>query len=132
MKAISHVVAIILLIILTVAVTITFYLWLTGSTFTTGIREEKRDLLKIEGVSTSAVSSGILYVTIYIRNIGTTRQNITAVYFEKGSTTVCDSIIEGNPVVNPNTLTILKVYPKEFLNSGKYSIKVVTESGVQR
>ncbi|RLF01934.1 MAG: hypothetical protein DRK00_10695 [Thermoprotei archaeon] len=85
-KGASPVVAILLLIVITVALAISLYLWVTGRVWSTP-RERRGELLKVEAVEVSR-ANGYTVVRVYVRNMGDSNVTVNAVYLVKGSNTI--------------------------------------------
>ena len=130
-KAVSPVIATLLLILIAVAASIIVYVWVTGYVggATPQSTPEIMEKIKIDSVKVSGTT-----VTIYVRNIGDVDVNIGAAYIlDPASGTV-----KAENTSIPTTLTISKgdvgeiIITNANLNSGDvYVAKVVTENGVE-
>ena len=130
-KAVSPVIATLLLIFIAVAAAVLVYVWVTGyATSITGTgTTELQERIKIDAVSYNSSASTL---TVYIRNIGDAKVTIDAVYVihaaNGSSVTVATDLDKG---VSPGTvlkedLTNVNLNPSEI-----YIIKAVTENGVE-
>jgi flagellin-like protein len=135
-KAVSPVIATLLLIVIAVAAAVLTYIWVTGYMGTLQSQagtQQVQERLKIEGVSVNTETNKIQ--TIYIRNIGDVKVNIATVYLlsSTGSVLAYDS-------------TTLELTPEQLIGydtSGTdvggvtltpgttYIVKVVTSKGTE-
>jgi len=119
-KALSPVVASIILIAVTVAVSIAVAAWMGALTFTfMGTEELKITNLGFEGVA------GSRYINVTLQNTGTSPITINEIWVnnEKKWTT--------GDTISANSQKIIKVTPYEWANGNNYQIKVVTSKGNQ-
>ena len=130
-KAISPVIATLLLILIAVAAAVLVYVWVTGyaSSMSKTGAPELQEQIKIEAVS---YESGSLKV--YIRNIGDIKTNVTHIYVidaETSSIVNSQTAIENGLVLNPGEVGSTTV-DDVTLKSGKtYIIKAVTKNGIE-
>jgi len=130
-KAVSPVIATLLLILIAVAAAVLVYVWVTGyaSSVTGTGTPELQERIKIEAVS---YDSDTKVLTVYIRNIGDTKVTIDAIYVTHAasgsSVTVATGLgDEASPGdVVEEDLTNVNLNPGET-----YIIKAVTENGVE-
>ena len=129
-RGISPTIAIILLVMISVALATLLYVWIGEYMGGMGTKAESSkgsgDLLKIEGVKLD--NNKLL---IYIRNIGSNRVNVDRVFLEKGGLVVCElTPSEGGVEIDPGEVMELKVELTSGLKEGRYTIKVGSVSGV--
>jgi len=126
-KAISPVIATLLMIAIAVAASILVYVWsmgLVGSLQGTG-GQQTREQLIMEAYDATDLASPYAW-TLHIRNVGPTTSTIAAVYVEGQPTT-----LSGTTSFSPGasgTLTITFSTPTPA-SGAAYTIKVVTVSG---
>jgi len=132
-KAVSPVIAVLLLVVIAVAAAIITYVWLTGYIGTLQQQsgtQQLQERLKIEGIRYSA---GKLY--IYVRNIGDVKVNITSAYLLYTNGTILKASIKINTELDPGSIDTSNVYVDlsgVSLDVGKtYIVKVVTEKGTE-
>jgi len=134
-KAVSPVIATLLLIVIAVAAAVLTYIWVTGymgSLQSQAGTQQIQERLKIEGVSIDTSTNKIQ--TIYVRNIGDVKVNVTTVYLlsSTGSIRTYDSLKQ---VLVPEELAEIK----NLTNIGEvaltpgttYIVKVVTSKGTE-
>ncbi len=129
-KAVSPVIATLLLILIAVAAAVLVYVWVTGyaASITEARTPELRERIKIE-----AVSYKDRELTVYIRNIGDTKVTIDAIYVINAAT--------GSSITVATDIQNLKASPGEVvshvlegvdLSPGEtYIIKAVTVNGIE-
>jgi flagellin-like protein len=122
-KAVSPVIATLLMIAIAVAAAILVYVWsmgLVGTLQSTGGQQTKEQLIM------EAYDATGNKWTLYLRNVGPTSANVTAIY------------VEGRPVdedfqsviINPGEATSVDVTPAITVRPGTaYTVKIVTASG---
>ena len=124
-KAISPVIATLLMIAIAVAASILVYVWsmgLVGSLQGTG-GQQTREQLIMEAYVASATP-----FTLYIRNVGPTTSVIAAVYVEG----IPASSFVGDLTYAPGSTGTLKVTPSSSITltpGAAYVVKIVTASG---
>ena len=128
-KAVSPVIATLLLILIAVAAAVLVYVWVTGyaASITGTGTPELRERIKIEAVSYDGE-----ILKVYIRNIGDTKVTIDAIYVTHATngssvtvaTNLSEDISPGD--VLEKDLTDVSLDPGET-----YIIKAVTENGVE-
>jgi len=132
-KGVSPVIAVLLLVVITVAAAVLVYIWLVGfmqsqtaATGTTALGEK----IKFEAVSLNS-SSGTF--TAYIRNIGETKVNITTAYLLKADGQTLIEKIDVNQEIDVGQLVQLTVsFTKDKVEADKvYVIKLVTSLGTE-
>ena len=133
-KAISPVIATLLLILIAVAASILVYVWVTGyvSSATSGAEAPQlQERIKIDAVNISKNGDQV-NVTIYVRNIGNVAVNVTSGYIINATASdVVGSNTTANLVLNPGDVGELEVTINGTLSSGTYIAKVVTRNGVE-
>jgi len=129
-KAISPVVATLLLILIAVAASVIVYVWITGylGASTPASTPELQEKIKIEAISYSDNT-----LTIYVRNIGDVGANITAAYVINATSY---SVLYANTslaeYLKPGELATSVTINNANLSSGvTYIVKVVTKNGVE-
>lgn len=95
-RGISPVIAVLLLIVIAVAASVITYSWITW--FLTTQQQAASSMIRIEEVDLSRISEGI--ITVYVRNIGTVKVTIDAVYVNGTRWNISRSII----TISPNQL----------------------------
>ncbi len=128
-RAISPVIATLLLILIALAAAVLIYVWVTG--YVTGLTKagtpELEEKIKIEAVSASTDT-----VTLYIRNVGGTSVVIDAIYIIRVEDNSIITVASSTTSLNPGDLTSITISGGFNLESGKtYIVKVVTKSGVE-
>ena len=126
-KAVSPVIATLLLILIAVAAAVLVYVWVTGyaSSVTSAGTPELRENIKIEAIS---YDDGTLKV--YVRNIGDTSVTIDYVYVLSAETNEVEATAKVDVDIGVNEVG--EVSASVTLQSGKtYVIKVVTTNGVE-
>jgi len=127
-KAISPVIATLLLILIAIAASILVYIWVTGyaSSVTGAEATQLQEKIKIDAVSANSSAT-----TVYVRNIGEVKVTITDIY-------IIDSIT--SEIVNHTSFTNRQIDPgsvdaftvETTLESGRtYIAKAVTSNGVE-
>jgi len=131
-KAVSPVIATLLLILIAVAAAVLVYVWVTGyaASITEARTPELRERIKIEAVSYKEEEQKL---TVYIRNIGDTKVTIDAIYVINAAT--------GSSITVATDIQNLKASPGEVvshvlegvdLSPGEtYIIKAVTVNGIE-
>jgi len=129
LKAVSPIIALLLVLVITVAVALIFYLWITGYISSTKRPYQGYGIIKIEGIKYNGSDSQYLYYLLWIRYIGEYKINVTGVYFIDPATgtvvykTQWTGIWTIEPYV-PNFLWIS--IPKGAVERGKeYIVKVI-------
>jgi len=126
-KAVSPVIATLLLILIAVAAAVLVYVWVTGyaSSVTTAGTPELRENIKIEAISYDDDT-----LKVYVRNIGDTSVTIDYVYVLSAETNEVEAT--ANVDVDIGVNEVGEVSASVTLQSGKtYVIKVVTTNGVE-
>jgi len=116
-KALSPVVAAIILIAVTVAVSIAVAAWMGALTFTFMATEE----IKITDLSFKNVT-GTLSIDVVVKNIGTTPVTITTAEVNTESQTITTFTVQGN---NQTTLNI----EYDWMPGNKYDVKLESSQG---
>jgi len=111
-KAVSPVIATLLLILIAVAAAILVYVWVTGYT-SSAMKQgapELEEKIKVEAVNVN-VTSTYGNLTIYVRNIGSTQANVTDIYIidAKSNEIVAHCVVKkddtkGGGVLNPRDI----------------------------
>jgi flagellin-like protein len=122
-RAVSPVIATLLMIAIAVAAAILVYVWsmgLVGTLQGTG-GQQTREQLIMEAYAATASP-----ITLYIRNVGPTKSIVSAVYIEG----VQALGFGGTITYTPGSAGILTINPGQSLTAGVgYTVKVVTASG---
>ncbi len=126
-KAISPVIATLLMIAIAVAASILVYVWsmgLVGSLQGTGGQQTREQLIMEAYVATSSTSW-----SLNIRNVGPTKSEIAAVYIEGISAS-----FSGSATLNPGSSGVLTVSVPGSVTltltpGAAYTVKIVTKSG---
>jgi flagellin-like protein len=127
-KAISPVIAVLLMVAIAVAASILVYVWsmgLVGALQGTG-GQQTREQLIVEAYN-AKTTTGTITWTLYIRNVGPTGVNISAVYVEG-----VPAGFGGNTNLNPGaagTLTVTVSATVTIAPGAAYTVKIVTTSG---
>ena len=132
-KAISPVIATLLLILIAVAASILVYVWVTGyaSSVTGAEASQLQERIKIDTVSVPSGTAGS-NVTIYVRNIGNVEVNVTSGYVIDSVTSEVMGFNTTSLRLAPGAVQQLNVTLTTSLTSGRtYIAKVVTEDGVE-
>ncbi len=133
MKAISPVIATILLVMIAVAASVFLWVWLSGYVTSTSSEVETGT----ESVKVAVKIDGVKYylatpkVTIYVTNIGDVKTKITSAYVLDASGNVVASNTTVNLELDPGTTGSVNVTLGSRLSSGTYVAKVVTDEGVE-
>ncbi len=126
-KAVSPVIATLLLILIAVATAVLVYVWVTGyaTSVTSSGTPELRERIKVEAVS---YSSGTL--TVYVRNVGDVSVTIDSIYvmYAENSTIVTMTTISRDISVNDVESMSVSV---SLATDTTYVVKVVTTNGVE-
>jgi flagellin-like protein len=121
-KAVSPVIATLLMIAIAVAAAILVYVWsmgLIGSLQGTGGQQTREQLIMEAYVATTSP------LTLYIRNVGPTTSVVSAVYIEG-----VEATIGGVTSYAPGSTGTLTITPGQTLTAGVgYTVKIVTASG---
>lgn len=129
-KAVSPVIATLLLIVIAVAAAVLTYIWVTGYMGTVAPRETPTQLqerIKIDAVS---VSGGT--VTIYVTNIGETDTAIISGYvLTTKYTAVCGTTIANPTTINPGGTAEVSVQNCQLTPGETYIAKVSAKRGTE-
>jgi flagellin-like protein len=141
-KAVSPVIATLILIAITVAVAIIAYSWITGIVGGFGgAPVQVQEVLSLDGYNYAPVSSGC---TMYIRNAGATQVQIAKVYFDGTQLTWGSTSFSGSP--NPgywyvtsasttidvgNSLTLIFRPSSDPSPGTSHIVTIVTQSGAR-
>ena len=126
-KAVSPVIATLLLILIAVAAAVLVYVWVTGyaSSVTSTGTPELHEEIKIDAVSYSGTT-----LTVYVRNIGDVNAVIDAVYIISTGNVVVASDTDVSSTLTPGQVTSVTL--SATLNAGEtYIVKAVTSNGVE-
>jgi len=132
-KAISPVIATLLLILIAIAASILVYVWVTGyaSSVTGAETIQLQERVKIDAVSVPDGSAS-KNVTIYVRNIGNVEINVTSAYIIDSVTSEVMGYNSTSLKLTPGEVKALNVTLTSGLTSGRtYVAKVVTKNGVE-
>jgi len=131
-KAVSPVIATLLLILIAVAAAVLVYVWVTGyaSSVTSTGTPELQEKIKVEAVSVSDDGSS---VTVYVRNIGDTTVNISSIYIIDAASSQVIKTTSPNESLTPGQVKEFEITSiSPALEAGKtYIAKAVTENGVE-
>jgi len=131
-KGVSPIIAVLLLIVITVAAALLTYLWVLGyigSAQRSGSPEQLEERIKIDGVKVAGTT-----VTIYVRNIGSITVEIQAAYILNATTGV---VLDANTEVDlepldPGDVGEVTVSVTSTYKSGHtYVAKAVTKKGTE-
>jgi len=135
-KAISPVIATLLLILIAVAAAVLVYVWVTGyaSSMTKAGAPELQEQIKVEAVSYDPDTDTL---TVYIRNIGDTKVTISAIYVINATTNEVVKAVTGDDI--DNSLKDLdpgevgsQTIDKLVLEPGvTHIVKAVTKNGIE-
>uniref|UniRef100_A0A7C3WKM2 Flagellar biosynthesis protein FlaG n=1 Tax=Thermofilum pendens TaxID=2269 RepID=A0A7C3WKM2_THEPE len=134
-KAVSPVIATLLLIVIAVAAAVLTYLWVTGYMGTVAPRETPMQLeerIKIDAVKT--IKTGEVYnVQIYVANIGENATKIVSAYvLTSDYTVVCGGSLDTPQFIDVGQTATVDVSDTCNLNPGvSYIAKVSTIRGVE-
>ena len=133
-RAISPVIATLLLILIAVAASILVYVWVTGyaSSVTGAEATQLQERIKIDAVGITNATN----VTVYVRNIGEIEVNVTDVYIIDSQTSqiLGRTHLTGNSgVIAPGSvLSVVVDNLSPAMSTGKtYIAKAVTANGVE-
>jgi len=125
-KAVSPVIATLLMIAIAVAAAILVYVWsmgLVGTLQGTGGQQTKEQLI-MEAYDAKSSSS---QWTLHIRNVGPTNSTIVAVYVEGTSVDIGGGPVSLNP--GESKSVTLSNIPTTVKAGAAYTVKVITSSG---
>jgi len=126
-KAVSPVIATLLLILIAVAAAVLVYVWVTGyaTSITSSGTPELRERIKVEAVSYSDDT-----LTIYVRNVGDVSVTIDSIYvmYAENSTIVTMTTTSRDISVNDVESISVSV---SLATDTTYIVKVVTTNGVE-
>jgi len=129
-KAISPIIATILLVIIAVAAGVLIWVWVHGfATKNPTAQPALQERIKIEAVN---VSDRV--ITVYVRNIGSVEVTITAAYLEDGVTgnTIASNTELSESIDIGEVAVLAEVFQNVVITSGKpYVVKVVTARGTE-
>ncbi len=132
-RAVSPIVATILLILISVAAGVALWLWISG--FLTQMPASQQAMferIKIDAVKIDTSSNKII---IYVRNLGGSEVIISSAYIYDVGNVLIEALNISSTSIPPNNVKpIVTVYtPKYFVGKSGYSfiIKVVTSNGVE-
>jgi len=133
MKAISPVIATILLVMIAVAASVFLWVWLSGYVTSTSSEVETgtetvKVAVKIDGVK---YDSATQKVTIYVTNIGGVAANITSAYVLDSKGNVVASNTSANLKLDPGATGSVDVTGANLVSGDTYVAKVVTSEGVE-
>ena len=135
-KGLEPIVAAVLLIVVAVVGAVLIYLWFAGYvTKTTSQAEQMAASEKLKIEAASLTTNGV--VTLYVRNLGGDKVNITTAYILRPGTMtpICGPAppINGTVTINPGTLSAVPItFTGCTLSAGNdYVIKIVTQKGTE-
>ena len=120
-----------MLVVIAVAAAIITYVWLTGYIGTLQQQsgtQQLQERLKIEGVK---VTGGT--VTIYVRNIGDIKVNITSAYLmdTNGTVLAANTGVSKDLDAGKSTTVTVDISSISLTNGRTYIVKVTTERGTE-
>jgi len=133
-KGVSPIIAVLLLIVITVAAALLTYLWVLGyigSAQRSGSPEQLEERIKIDGVKVDLDNSKVI---IYVRNIGSVTVEIQAAYILNATT---GAVLDANVTITgaelkPGEVALAKVKVTSTYKSGyTYVAKAVTKKGTE-
>ncbi len=125
-RGISPVVATALLVLIAIATAAILYLWVSGAASSQlGGEEVLYERIKIDAVQYDDTNNRVI---IYVHNIGETPVTISAAYVINATGTVAQDTTLSQSL-NPGD--IIQVQVSATLDPGIYTVKVVTENGVE-
>ena len=132
-KAISPVIATLLLILIAVAASVIVYVWATGyiGAAAPSTTPELQERIKIDSLNYETDTNNKVTITIYVRNIGDVNVEISAAYLIAPNGTVIKSNTTANVEISPGTVGEVKITDVGELEPGTYIVKVATEEGVE-
>jgi len=130
-RAVSPVIAVLLLVVIAVAAAIITYVWLTGYIGTLQQQsgtQQVQERLKIEGVKISGNT-----ITIYVRNIGDVKVNITSAYLldTDGNVLAVNTTGSKSLDAGKSTTATVDISGVSLTNGRTYIVKVTTERGTE-
>ncbi len=133
-KAVSPVIATLLLILIAVAAAILVYVWVTGytSSMTKTGTPELEEKIKVEAVGVSSTDKKT--VTVYFRNIGDVQAVIDTIYIINATdgSILSSTVLSTKITLTPGELGTATVTSGTALSAGQtYIVKVVTTNGVE-
>uniref|UniRef100_A0A7J3X8F5 Flagellar biosynthesis protein FlaG n=1 Tax=Thermofilum pendens TaxID=2269 RepID=A0A7J3X8F5_THEPE len=131
-KAVSPVIATLLLIVIAVAAAVLTYIWVTGYMGTVAPRETPTQLqerIKIDAVEVNAAAGT---VTIYVTNIGETATEIVSAYvLTFDYTAVCGGPLTTSVSIDPGGTDEASITGCTLTSGTSYIAKVSTSRGVE-
>ena len=126
-KAVSPVIATLLLILIAVAAAVLVYVWVTGyaSSVTSTGTPELHEEIKIDAVSYSDTT-----LTVYVRNIGDTGAFVDYIYVIATNNTVITAT-SVSLSLSPGTVTSATVNNVDLEPGVTYIVKAVTSNGIE-
>jgi len=129
-KAVSPVIATLLLIVIAVAAAVLTYIWVTGYMGTVAPRETPTQLqerIKIDAVNVSGTD-----VTIYVANIGETATMIISGYvLTTNYTAVCGNNTISPATINPGETMTVSIQNCRLTSGETYIAKVSAKRGTE-
>ncbi len=125
-KAVSPVIATLLLILIAVATAVLVYVWVTGyaTSVTSSGTPELRERVKVEAISYSDST-----LTIYVRNVGDVSVTIDYVYVIDAETGNVEATTDISQQINVDQVARITMTASGL--DGTYIVKVVTTNGVE-
>jgi len=127
-KAVSPVIATLLLILIAVATAVLVYVWVTGyaTSVTSSGTPELREKIKIEAVKYEGTT-----LTIYVRNVGEKTVTIDYVYVLTADTGEIADTYNANKQISVNAVEEITATGISLTSGTTYVVKVVTTNGVE-
>ncbi|RLG70708.1 MAG: flagellar biosynthesis protein FlaG [Thermoprotei archaeon] len=128
-KAVSPVIATLLLILIAVAAAVLVYVWVTGyaTSITTAGTPELRERIKVEAVSYNDTSNTL---TIYVRNVGDVSVTIDSIYVMYAENSTIVTMTTTSVPIDVNDVESMDV-SVSLATDTTYVVKVVTTNGVE-
>jgi flagellin-like protein len=126
-KAVSPVVATVILVLISVVAGVMLWLWVSG--FTSAATAQQPALyerIKIEAVNATGDT-----VRVTIRNVGSTTVNITSLYVLNASGILIATNTNVNTTIPPGSVGYATVSGVRYSSGYAYIVRVVTKNGVE-
>jgi flagellin-like protein len=135
-KAVSPVVATVILVLISVVAGVMLWLWVSGFTSAaTAPQPALYERIKIESANITKTDSTTGRLIAYVRNVGSVPVNITAVYlFDANNTLVMSFLLSSATQIKPGEVKRVAqdtISLASIRNGLQYTVKVVTRNGVE-
>jgi flagellin-like protein len=125
-KALSPVVASIILIAVTVAVSVVVAAWMGGMTI--GLMGSAEQVAITNVQFTDGTEADTIAVTV--QNTGDTSVSISNAFVDNAAVTIANVAVDPDPIAKSSTSTVTLTMAGDFLDAGtQYQIKLVTQEG---